>query len=205
MRKAKITYHHGDLRNALITEAARTIQARGNVEFTIRDLAGALKVTHTAAYRHFANKTAILAAVAYRGFELLRANLAAIDSDSTLAPREKLNDQGVAYVVFAVQNPGYFRAMFHADLRDKKTLPELAVAAQAAYDCLARAVVACQQQKLFKGHRADLVTLKAWAVVHGLAFLTLDGQLPDVLTGGRDTASSSTLAAMVAAVLASAP
>src|SRR5918999_2634020 len=74
-RKRSIRYHHGDLRRALVAEAVRTIDASGVERLTLRDVGAALGVSRTALYRHFADKSALLAAVAREGFRILRLQL----------------------------------------------------------------------------------------------------------------------------------
>ena len=71
MLPAKTRYHHGDLRSALVDQAVALITAQGDVSFSLRDLAGRIGVSHAAVYRHFADKTALLNAVAAHGFALL--------------------------------------------------------------------------------------------------------------------------------------
>src|SRR5712692_4193754 len=74
-RKPTDRYHHGDLRRALVQEAVRTIQARGADALTLRAVGQKLGVSRTALYRHFADKSALLAAVAGEGFHTLRVQL----------------------------------------------------------------------------------------------------------------------------------
>ena len=74
-RKRAGQYHHGDLRRALIEQALRTIDAAGAEGLTLRGVGAALGVSRTALYRHFADKEALLAAVAREGFRLLREGL----------------------------------------------------------------------------------------------------------------------------------
>src|ERR1700730_13451944 len=74
-RKPADRYHHGDLRRALVQEAVRTIQAKGVDAFTLRAVGLKLGVSRTALYRHFADKAALLAAVAGAGFRTLRSQL----------------------------------------------------------------------------------------------------------------------------------
>ena len=100
-RKPRDRYHHGDLRRALLDEALRTIQQDGVEALTLRTIGLALGVSRTALYRHFADKRALLSAVATEGFRMLRARLVEAWRSSGL---REFNDMGVAYVRFAIAN-----------------------------------------------------------------------------------------------------
>ena len=80
-RKRPDRYHHGDLQRALVQEALRTIQAQGVEGLTLRAVGKALGVSRTALYRHFADKSALLSAVAREGFRTLRLELLAAWTD----------------------------------------------------------------------------------------------------------------------------
>src|SRR5687768_1314674 len=76
-RKRPDHYHHGDLRHALLQAALRTIQQHGVEALTLRAVGQDLGVSRTALYRHFADKSALLAVVAQEGFRMLREALSA--------------------------------------------------------------------------------------------------------------------------------
>lgn len=170
-------YHHGDLRNALIAEAAKLTKERCQPAFTIRELATRLRVSHAAAYRHFSNKREILADVARNGFEMLRRKLVEVETKHAGNPRKRLHEQGLAYVLFAVHNEGFFRAMFHPELNDKSDLPELRDTAWSAFRCLMDTIRACQSAGLCRPAPAEQIALTAWASVHGVSCLLIDRQL----------------------------
>src|SRR5687768_16247099 len=109
--KSRRSYHHGNLRRALLDEALATIRADGVDGVTLRDIGARLGVSRTALYRHFADKRALLAAVATEGFRRLREQLVTAwekDGRGDAAFRA----MGVAYVRFAVDNPSHYRVMF---------------------------------------------------------------------------------------------
>ncbi len=108
MRKPPSRYHHGDLRRALLEEAVGTIARDGVERLTLRDVGARLGVSRTALYRHFANKSALLAAVARDGFDWFRQDL--LDGWSNgEGTRRGFELMGVAYVRFAVANPSHYR------------------------------------------------------------------------------------------------
>jgi AcrR family transcriptional regulator len=178
------SYHHGNLRRALLDAALALFAERGTLDFTLRELARAAGVTHNAPYRHFADKTALLAALAKEGFVML-----AEESDRACAPLAKLRGPrdprawiealGTAYVRFAVAHPTHFRLMFTHPLTDaKRADPELELAARASF-ALLRDAVADASGELRAGLAERDVTLAAWALVHGLATLLVNGQIPE--------------------------
>jgi AcrR family transcriptional regulator len=163
------SYHHGDLRPALIQAALELLREGGTEALSLRAVTRRAGVSAMAPYRHFPEKEALLASVAAHGFNRLRATLSTADSNAADA-REALAAQGVAYVRFACEDPALFRLMFGA--AQPRNYPELGAAGDAAYGVLAGRVASfCREAE-----RAD-VALTCWSVVHGLASLLVDGQL----------------------------
>jgi AcrR family transcriptional regulator len=175
VRKPAGRYHHGDLRRALIEEAVRIIGARGVQALTLREVGRRLNVSRTALYRHFRNKSALVAAVAREGFERFRVDL--VEAwNSGGRDRDGLRAMGAAYVRFAVTNPSHYRVMFgrYPDL--SRCDRELESAARAAFQVLVDALTA-----LDAGPRNSVDVLKlahfVWAMFHGVAMLAIDGHL----------------------------
>ena len=167
--ETKAAYHHGDLQSALV-EAGLAILAEGGDagRLSLREAARRAGVSAMAPYRHFADKDALLAAIATVGFERLAA--AQRDADAAASPVAALKRQGIAYVAFACENPALFRLMFGAGSPDKHGA--LAAAGQASFELLA-ARVASLPSAADTGDRV----LAHWSLMHGLAMLAVDGQL----------------------------
>src|SRR3712207_74133 len=110
-RKPRRAYHHGNLRRALLDEALATIRAEGVDALTLREIGSRLGVSHAAIYRHFADKRALLTAVATEGFRALRRQLVAAWEEGGRGPAAS-QAMGVAYIRFAVDNPSHYRVMF---------------------------------------------------------------------------------------------
>src|SRR5437870_1534103 len=104
IRKRPDRYHHGDLPRAMLQEAVRVIQARGVAALALRGVGAALGVSRTALYRHFADKQALLSAVAREGFRTLRKELHEAWVQGGRG-REGFEKMGEAYVQFAVAHP----------------------------------------------------------------------------------------------------
>ncbi|MGE0704049.1 MAG: TetR/AcrR family transcriptional regulator [Vicinamibacterales bacterium] len=172
-RKRRGQYHHGDLRRALIEEAVRTIREQGVDELTLRGVGQALGVSRTALYRHFAHKSALLQAVGTDGFRRFRLDLEEAWDGAGRGPRG-LDAMGRAYVRFAVANPSHFRVMFGGVLGDDVTDPDLQRERAAAFQVLFDAIVALQAGGDIRRDDPMVVSRYVWAVVHGIAMLSLD-------------------------------
>ncbi len=118
---AKATYHHGDLRNALVETATELVRAGGGESFSLRDAAAKLGVSANATYRHFDSKSALLTAVADVGAEKLgqkmRRKVAEAErqnerGDATTLAIAWFKATGRAYVAFAIEEPEIFRVMY---------------------------------------------------------------------------------------------
>jgi AcrR family transcriptional regulator len=178
-RKLPVPYHHGDLRRALLVEAARTIREEGIEAVTLRAVGARLGVSRTALYRHFADKSALLAAVAREGFQRFREDLTEAWTEAG-GGRPGFAAMGRAYVRFALANSSHYRVMF-GNFRDLSTRdPELAADASAAFQVLVGALVTLQKDSLVRPDEILTLARYIWATVHGIAMLAIDGQLgPD--------------------------
>jgi len=177
-RKSRRTYHHGNLRRALLDEALATIRAEGVDALTLREIGARLGVSRTAMYRHFSDKRALLAAVATEGFRTLRQQLRAAWEDGGRG-RTAFESMGVAYVRFAVANPSHYRVMFGGFVDAKACDPELATEAAGAFQALVDALVSLQGDAIVRSDNTLTMARFVWAVVHGVAMLGIDNQLPE--------------------------
>ncbi|MES2999733.1 MAG: TetR/AcrR family transcriptional regulator [Pseudomonadota bacterium] len=161
-------YHHGDLRHALIDVAEVLLDEGGPEAVTLREASRRLGVTAAAVYRHFADRDSLLSELAVRGFDAFgqALHLAAAGAKDPLAA------MGQAYVRFAVARPGRFRLMFGPAVADRSRHPALLQAVERASIGF-RGVAAGETPD---EHAAAM--LRAWAVIHGLSHLLIDGMLP---------------------------
>lgn len=175
-RKPQHRYHHGDLSRALLREAVRTIEKGGVGALTLRGVGGKLGVSRTALYRHFADKSSLLAAVAAEGFRTLRLEL--LDAWETHGGGLKGFDaMGGAYVHFAVAHPSHYRVMFGGFVRGAPADSALAREGTGAFQALLDAIVDLQKQGIVRRDRPLELAQYIWANVHGIAMLAIDGQL----------------------------
>ena len=169
-------YHHGNLPQAMLQAAVRTIQKQGMEALTLRGVGERLGVSRTALYRHFADKQALLAAVAAEGFRTLRTALAEA-WESAGRGRAGFEAMGLAYVRFAVTHPSHYRVMFGGAVRAGGTNSPGDPGTD-AFQVLLDAITEQQAQGLVHGDEPRQLALYIWAVVHGVAMLALDGMLP---------------------------
>jgi AcrR family transcriptional regulator len=173
-KKPKDQYHHGDLRRALLKAAVRTIQKQGIPALTLRAVADELGVSRTALYRHFADKSALLTAVAAEGFRTLREALLTSWGGGSQG-LAALTAMGEAYIGFALAHPWHYRVMFGDGCELVAEDAELGEEGGGAFRALESALGFLQEAGLV---RADDVQTQAnfvWSVVHGVAMLSIGG------------------------------
>jgi AcrR family transcriptional regulator len=168
MPTANATYHHGDLRAACVRAALELLEEGGATALSLRAVARRAGVSPAAPYRHYADREALVSAVAAVGYRDLAKRLAA--AHPAPSTPDQLASVGVAYVQFALEQPALFRMMFGEPCdRDN----DERVAATAAVSLYLREIVA----RCFPRADAEALAPAVWALVHGLAFLHLDGKL----------------------------
>ncbi len=168
-------YHHGDLRRALVREALALVAEEGIEALTLRAVARRAGVSHSAPYRHFEGLAGLLAAVAAEGFRELESQLRGVGDCE-----DRVQAMGVAYVRFALEVPARFRVMFGPETADKSAWPELQEASLQAMSPLQEALA---ETTGLRQEDPVAVLLASWSLVHGLASLWVNQQIPDVLVG----------------------
>lgn len=171
-------YHHGDLRNALVSEGLKLLEQEGHSDFSLRDLARRVGVSAAALYAHFADKSALLAAIATAGFShLTQALQATIRDDGDLV--DQFLHLGWAYVRFGIERPALYKLMFASEELPAKCdeYPELEAAAEAAFDLLTGVLERLQARGLVRAGDPEADGLSVWAHVHGLTSLIITGRV----------------------------
>jgi len=166
----------GDLADELLKAAAALVAERGPQRFSLREVARRARVSEAAPYWHFASKEALLAGVAEQGFVTL-AGLMAEVRRRVKDPHRQLQELGVAYVRFALAHPSHLRVMFGPEIRDKSAHPTLKAAGDRAFGLLVGAIADGQRAGRVQRGDAEELAVAAWALVHGLSALVIDGQL----------------------------
>ena len=171
-------YHHGNLHRALLDEALATIRDQGVQGLTLREIGARLGVSRSALYRHFADKRALLTAVAVEGFRTLRQGLVSAWEDGGRGDAA-FRAMGVAYIRFAIANPSHYRVMFSGFVNGEPRDPELATEGMGAFQALVDALATLQRDGSVRDDDTVLMARHVWALVHGVAMLGIDGQLPE--------------------------
>lgn len=175
-RTSPVDYHHGDLRQALVDATLEAIADHGAQGITLREVARAVGVSHMAPYNHFADKAALLSAAAAEGFRRLKAAMDGRMSRFAIGDPRRVQAVGVAYTVFAVENPDLFRLMFGPELANASGSEELTRVAGETFGCLLGALAETGVDATDPA--AAQLALTPWALVHGLATLAVAGRLP---------------------------
>lgn len=187
MTQQKDSYHHGDLRQALVEAAIELIAQQDVSSLSLREIARRVGVSHAAPYRHFADKDALLATLAEEGFRGLADALNTAVKQAPEHPLQRLEASGVAYVEYAFAHPSHYRVMFgwyrseqlaSDNQRKRDTNPAVFTASQQAFMVLVNIVIEGQAKGVIRSGEPKQLAWVAWSLVHGLAMLLIDAQLP---------------------------
>jgi AcrR family transcriptional regulator len=168
------SYHHGNLHQELLVKGLEQLKRVGPDKVSLRALAREIGVSQTAPYRHYADKNALLAALAAQGYsqlshEIGQASLS-VDDDE-----ERFMAVGLAYIHFARTNPELYKLMFGSVLACSMDYPEFVEAGQQAFTVILDHVQQGINHKLFAQKDPRMLGYGAWAMVHGIASLWIDG------------------------------
>lgn len=178
--------HHGDLRASLLRAALALLQEGGAEALTLRAVARRAGVSPGAPYHHFADKDALLAAVAGDGFAELHAALSEAAVEAAAGrPTARLHTMCAAYVRFALHAPARYAVMFHPDLGQSPAMQSVAAAALATFEQLIAAVAAVSPRPDPQGQRE--AALLVWATAHGAVVLQLGGMVRPLTPSLDDT------------------
>jgi AcrR family transcriptional regulator len=174
MEAGKRSYHHGNLRQALVEAGLQLLESSGSAQLSLREVARTVGVSPTAVYRHFPEKEALLSALAADGFRRLAEEQGtAFTTGST--PMDGFNAMGRVYVRFALRNPAIFRLMFGGFIAERRDR-ELTDAENRLWEGLSRAVASLLPADS-DGEARHVTALRAWSLVHGLSLLLLERQV----------------------------
>ena len=181
-------YHHGDLKEALITASHKILREKGADSLSLRAVAAEVGVSHMAPYSHFKSKKSLFQDVAASGFDELASNMTQ-DSDGLTHAAELILSYGVTYIEFALAQPQLYRLMLgqvenlgrrsaNKSGEDSKTAsasievsPELQRSSKRPFELLENAFAQTSQNEL----KVKAQALGAWSMVHGMAALLIEG------------------------------
>lgn len=170
MSKSRDKYHHGDLRNTLIAVATELLTEGGTHALSLRKIAQKAGVSHNAPYMHFADKEAVLAAIAEVGFRSLseQVKIAVVESGNDV--RQQLIAASRAYVKFAIAHPNHLQVMFCQ--YEALKYPSLIEASQESLNQLFEIVSKGQETGIFINKNPHEITKAIWSLVHGVAAIS---------------------------------
>ncbi|MBL8089260.1 MAG: TetR/AcrR family transcriptional regulator [Anaerolineales bacterium] len=171
------TYHHGDLKNALIKAGVEILAKEGIGKLSLRKVALKAGVSHTAPYSHFSDKQSLIAAISTEGFQRLSKALDSAIKSHANNPKKQLIEGAQAYVKFALANKDIFKIMFSSALEKEKDYPAFVEVSQKAFIQVIDIVRTCQEANIIKSGEADVLAVIIWGQVHGIIALAIEGQI----------------------------
>ena len=171
------TYHHGDLKNALIQAGIELLANDGVKGLSLRRVAKRAGVSHSAPYAHFADKQALVAAISTEGYKKLFEQLTYIDQNYGGNPLKKLVEVAWSYLKFAVNDPAHFKITFSGVIEKEKDYPAFIEISQQSFAFILQMVAECQEADIIRSGPTDLIAVNLWGSVHGLATLLIEDQL----------------------------
>ncbi len=168
-------YHHGDLRQSLLDAGLVILSKQGIQALTLREVARRAGVSHAAPYRHFADQNALIASIAEQGFRRFTQMMKEAAEASGDDPVARLRAVGRSYVRFAMRHRDEFRVMFSPRLENRGQFPLLDEAGLESFQVLLDCIQACQDRQKVRPGDPRNWALAAWAAVHGVSLLILDG------------------------------
>jgi AcrR family transcriptional regulator len=171
------TYHHGDLKNALIAAGIDILTTEGVSGLTLRKAARQAGVSHAAPYAHFTDKQALIAAISTAGYHRFLAQIEEITAHFASDPLRQFIEGAWAYLKFALDDPAHFRTTFSGVVTNEKDYPALVEASERSFNNVVHIVTRCQEAGLLSPEPPDLLAVSVWSAVHGLASLLLNQQI----------------------------
>lgn len=182
--KSARPYHHGDLRRVVIETAQDMLREDKGWQFTLREVARRAGVSHAAPYKHFPDKSALLAELATLAFNELREQIRTAIARPFRSARAEFIAAAKAYIHFGTANPSLYRLMFSADA-DKTVFPKLNEAGASAFAELLGILERGQSSGAFKRQPVRGQAAATWALLHGFTMLAIDGQLLPEKVGAK--------------------
>ena len=171
------SYHHGDLKNALIQAGVEILSKEGIEGLSLRKVAQRVGVSHNAPYSHFPDKQSLIAAVSTEGFKQLYNELDVVVSSYLNDPRRQLQEGAWAYVQFAMNHTDTFKIMFSDVLEKEKEYPAFIEISQRTFNRVVDIVRACQEVGLLRDTPSEIMAVSVWGQIHGIISLILEGQI----------------------------
>jgi AcrR family transcriptional regulator len=175
-------YHHGDLKNALITAGIEILAEDGESGLSLRKVAGRAGVSHSAPYAHFVDKQALIAAISTEGYRRLYEKLTGVRNTYAGDPLRQLVETAWVYTRFAMDDTAHFKITFSGILEKEKDYPEFVEMSKRSFSVVEDIVRACQEAGVLEAGPTDAVAVSVWSMVHGFVSLLLENQISHTVT-----------------------
>jgi AcrR family transcriptional regulator len=177
----KTSYHHGDLKNALIQAGIEILSKEGVNALSLRKVARRAGVSHAAPYAHFADKQALVAAISTEGYQKLYDKVYDAAQNHRGDPMRQLVEGAWAYVEFALNDSEHFRITLSGVVEKEKEYPAYVEISKKSFRLVVQLVEACQKAGVLNEGPPDLVAASVWGLVHGFVSLVLENQISHTL------------------------
>lgn len=177
MGSARAQYHHGDLAQALLDQALLSLHNVSPEDLSLRALSVEIGVSHSAAYRHFPSKRALLDGVCERGFAAFRDALLAARQPLDSPLTEQFERMSGAYIRFALAQPNLYSLMFGPGFAERMQTSSTSAAARESFGVLLDSVHLGLQESLFAPASPFQLSQTIWALLHGFALFALHGEV----------------------------
>lgn len=171
------SYHHGDLKNALIQAGVQVLASKGVNGLSLREVAKRAGVSHSAPYAHFADKQALIAAIATEGHTHIHDAITTIFEQYPDDPLQQLIETGCAYLRFGLDEPDLFKITFSGVVEQEHNHPDLVKITKENFFLIRQLVAHCQAAGIFAPGPQDLIAQNLWGSVYGLVTLLQQGQI----------------------------
>lgn len=171
------SYHHGDLKNALIQAGLEILAREGLEALSLRKVAKQAGVSHAAPYAHFADKQALIAAISTEGHRRIYDKISVVLAAYPDNPKTQLREVALAYLQFSQDEPALFRITFAGAVAQERNYPDLVEMAHRNFAFIHGIVVRGQETGIFPPGSALVLTQILWAAVHGMITLIQQGQV----------------------------
>jgi AcrR family transcriptional regulator len=178
---AKDTYHHGNLKNALIEAGIEILAKEGVYGLSLRKVAREAGVSHSAPYAHFSDKQSLVAAISTEGYCLLYERISAVTRRNSGDPLRELVEAAWTYICFAIEDPDHFKITFSGAVEKETDYPALVAITQKSFEGVRQIVQRCQAAGILNPGLPDVGAVSVWSQVHGLAALLVENQISHTL------------------------